>query len=119
MRGSRIRIELERAIYFAPAAFYVPIEDAFRVSEPDMAVGKLFIQLDCLQGRHLHLGKRIHWFYIGIREPIPRFGDTSIGFRGIWIFFERPLEELKALPQPFLGALVREENALQIKLVGL
>src|ERR1700738_4755518 len=57
-------------------------------------------------------------FYVGVRQPEPILGDPGPGAREFGIFFQRALKKIDTLSQIFLAALVREEEALQIKIVG-
>src|SRR5205823_12988899 len=61
----------------------------------------------------------LEWFYVDVGQKIPNLRDSSPGTRKCRIFLDPALKESERSSQILFAALVREKEALQIKIVCL
>src|SRR6266513_3931723 len=77
----------------------------------------LFVERKRLQGCFFRCRVSFEWFYVNVGQKIPNLRDPSPGTRKCWIVLDRALKETERSPQILFAALVREKEALQIKIV--
>src|SRR6266568_7252532 len=119
MRWRRVRIELERALQFRIRAGEVPVEDTLRFAQVAMRFSILFVERKRLQGCFFRCRVSVEWFYVDVGQKIPNLRDPSPGTRKCRIFLDGPLKEIKRPPQILFAALIREKEALEIKIIYL
>src|SRR5438876_6332627 len=84
-----------------------------------MSLSIFLVERNRLQGCFFRYWVSLERFYIYVGQKIPNLGNPSPGTRECRIFLESSLKEIERPPQILFAALVREKEALQIKIVRL